>query len=89
MFPEGFECKASKESMILYGGFFTFLWQNSLTKGEKPVKIGSLVVEIIFGIFFLSQLVLAIPVMAESANIYAAPGCISLPVEDLFQAAIS
>jgi len=89
MFPEGFECEASKESMLLYGGFFTFLWQNSFTKGEKPMKIGSLIVAIIFGIFVPSELVLAIPVMAESTNIYAAPGCISLLVEDLFQEAIS
>ena len=89
MFPEGFECEASRESMLLDGGFFTFLWQNSFTKGEKPMKIGLLVVAIIFGIFVLSQLVLAIPVMAESTNIYAAPGCISFLFEDLFQEAMS
>jgi uncharacterized membrane protein len=53
------------------------------------MKIGSLVVAIISGIFVLSQLVLATAVMAESTNIYAAPGCISLLVEDLFQEAIS
>jgi len=53
------------------------------------MKIGSLFVATIFEIFVLSQLVLAIPVMAESTNIYAAPGCISLLVEDLFQEAIS
>ena len=89
MFPEGFECEASRESMLLDGGFFTFLWQNSFTKGEKPLKIGLLGVAIIFGIFVLSQLLLAIPVMAESTNIYAAPGCISFLFEDLFQEAMS
>ena len=53
------------------------------------MKIGLLIVAIIFGIFVLSQLVLAIPVMAESTNIYAAPGCISFLFEDLFQEAMS
>jgi hypothetical protein len=89
MFPEGFECEASRESMLLDGGFFTFLWQSSFTKGEKPLKIWLLGVAISFGIFVLSQLLLAIPVMAESTNIYAAPGCISFLFEDLFQEAIS
>ena len=53
------------------------------------MKIGLLGVAIIFGIFVLSQLLLAIPVMAESTNIYAAPGRISLLFEDLFQEAMS
>jgi hypothetical protein len=38
MLPEGYESEASRESMLLSGGFFIFLWQHSRTKGGKPMN---------------------------------------------------